>query len=122
MAYASDSFANSSHRPKRASSPDRVVCATPTPGKSSTSIPRWKYETVREAIRHAIVSAGSRGATLEEIVEHAEERLTIQQRADLGSVTWHVMTVKLDLEAKGEIGRISGASPIRHVRCLRDAA
>lgn len=122
MAYASDSFAHSPQRPARHTNPDRVVCATPTPGKASTSIPRWKYDVVRRAIRQVIVSAGSRGATLEDLVGETPARLSAQELADLGSVSWHVTTVKLDLEAKGEISRIAGASPVRHVRCLRDAA
>lgn len=122
MAYASDSFAHSAHRPARNTNPERVVCATATPGKARTSIPRWKYDAVRRAIRQVIVSAGSRGATLEDLVVEAPARLSPEELAALGSVSWHVTTVKLDLEAKGEISAIAGASPARLVRSLRDAA
>lgn len=122
MAYASDSFGHSPHRPSRSINPERVVCATATPGKARTSIPRWKYDAVRRAIRQVIVSAGSRGATLEDLVGETPARLSPEELAALGSVSWHVTTVKLDLEAKGEISAIAGASPARHVRCLRDAA
>lgn len=122
MAYASDSFANSETATSTRPSGDRVVCATPTPGKASTSMLRWKYEALRRAIRHVIVSAGSRGATLEDLVAETPDHLTTAELTDLGSVAWHVTTVKLDLEAKGEIQRVSGAIPVRHVRILRDAA
>ncbi len=122
MAYASDSFEHSSQRQPLRSSADRVVCATPTPGKAPTRILRWKYDAMRRAIRHVIVSAGSRGATLEDLVQEVPAKLTETERADLASVSWHVTTVKLDLEVKGEIQRVSGATPVRHVRVLRDAA
>ncbi|MBL8560058.1 MAG: hypothetical protein JNM47_15140 [Hyphomonadaceae bacterium] len=122
MAYASDSFEHSSGRRPLRSSEDRVVCATPSPGKAPTRILRWKYEALRRAIRQVIVGAGSRGATLEDLVREVPAKLTDAERADLGSISWHVTTVKLDLEVKGEIQRVSGATPARHVRVLRDAA
>jgi len=122
MSYASDFLANSDVGSSVRPGGDRVVCATPKPGKASTSMLRWKYEALRRAIRHVIVSAGSRGATLEELVEESPDHLTAGELADLGSISWHVTTVKLDLEAKGEIQRVTGAVPVRHVRILRDAA
>lgn len=122
MAYASDSFANSSFETTRRPRTDRVECATPTPGKAPTRIAKWKYEALRRAIRQVVVSAGSRGATLEDLVEGVPARLSADELADLGSVSWHVTTVKLDLETKGEISRVAGASPIRHVHCLPEAA
>jgi hypothetical protein len=122
MAYASDSFAQSTSRSVRRPGGERVECATPTAGKATTRIARWKYEALRRAIRQVIVAAGSRGATLEDLVEGVPSRLSSDELADLGSVSWHVTTVKLDLETKGEISRVAGASPVRHVHSLSDAA
>jgi hypothetical protein len=122
MAYASDSFANSGTSTPVGADKERVTCATPSQGKAATRIPRWKYEALRRAIRHVIVSAGSRGATLDDLVEAVPQRLTADELADLGSVPWHVTTVKLDLEVKGEIQRVAGETPMRHVRILSDAA
>lgn len=121
MAYASDSFANSSMTSRRKPVIERVECATPTPGKAPTRIPRWKYEALRRAIHKVVCAAGSRGATLDDLVEKTPAWLSADELADLGSVSWHVTTVKLDLETKGEISRVAGQSPIRHVRCLGEA-
>ena len=102
---------------------DRVTCNTPTPRKKGfTRIPRWKYEALRRAIHNVVVSAGRRGATLDELIEEAPRFLSEDEKAELGSVPWHVTTVKLDLEVKGELARLDGATPLRHVRVLRDAA
>lgn len=103
---------------------DRVTCNTPNPTKRKgfTRIPRWKYEALRRAIHKVVISTGRRGATLDELIEEAPRFLTDDERADLGSVPWHVTTVKLDLEVRGEIARVDGATPLRHVRVLSDAA
>jgi hypothetical protein len=102
---------------------DRVTCASPTPRKKGfTRIPRWKYEALRRAIHRVVVSTGRRGATLDELIEEAPRFLSEDERAELGSVSWHVNTVKLDLEVKGELAPLDGATPQRHVRVLRDAA
>ena len=102
---------------------DRVTCSSPTPRrKGFTRIPRWKYEALRRAIHRVVVSTGRRGATLDELIDEAPRFLSDDERAELGSVPWHVTTVKLDLEVKGELARIDGATPLRHVRVLRDAA
>jgi len=33
---------------------EKILCLTPTPGKQGTRIARWKYETLRQAIRRAV--------------------------------------------------------------------
>lgn len=103
---------------------DRVTCNTPNPTrkKGFTRIPRWKYDALRRAIHKVMISAGARGATLDEMIEGVPRFLSEDERDELGSVPWHVTTVKLDLEVRGEVARIDGATPLRHVRVLRDAA
>ncbi|MEM9617387.1 MAG: hypothetical protein AAF936_05445 [Pseudomonadota bacterium] len=85
---------------------ETVRCETPTPGKAPTNIPKWKYEIVRDAIV----------ATLEEeqevyfadLPEKVGERLNSKDKADLGSIAWHVTTVKLHMETKGLLRRLPG--------------
>jgi hypothetical protein len=103
---------------------DRVTLASPAPRKrkGNLRIPRWKYEALRRAIHRVVVSTGRRGATLDELIEEAPRFLTEDERAELGSVSWHVTTVKLDLEVRGELAPLDGATPARCVRVLRDAA
>lgn len=40
------------------------------------------------------------------------------QLEELGSVGWYTTTVKLDLEARGEIARVESARPQRLVRLI----
>jgi hypothetical protein len=40
-----------------------------------------------------------------------EAELSTNQLAKLGSLGWHVTTVKLEMEVAGEIARVPGAKP-----------
>ena len=42
-----------------------------------------------------------------------EKQLTSEQRKTLGSLTWYTVTVKLDIEVRGELARISSVTPQR---------
>ncbi len=89
---------------------EKTVCETPTPGKNATAIPSWKYALVRDAIL-SIVPPSAPGVPFKELPSLVGQTLSDEQRARLGSVTWHTTTVKLDLEVKGEISRVPGATP-----------
>lgn len=91
-------------------SKDKVVCKTPTPGKQSTRISRWKYDLVRSAILKSIPSGhpGIEFAQLGAMVKSCIENRDMER---LGSISWYTTTVKLDLEVKGEIERVPGTSP-----------
>ena len=93
---------------------ERVLCETPTPGKQATRIPRWKYEVVRSAIGSAMAEHGESMA-FKDLPGEVARRLSEQDRAHLGSVSWYTTVVKLDLEVKGELKRIPGSRPQRLV-------
>lgn len=84
-------------------SDEKIVCRTPTPGKGSTRFPKWKYEAVRAAILSTLREEGD--VYFRDLPEKAGARLRPQDRTDLGSVAWHVTTVKLHMETIGEIKR-----------------
>lgn len=75
-------------------------------GKSGTNISKARYDQIR-------------GVILQSIQEHAEisfsDLITDVERRLAGnfdgSIPWYVTTVKLDLEARGEIVRLPGKSP-----------
>lgn len=90
----------------------KVACATPTPGKKSTNIARWKYDLVRALILNA-VPKDEQGMEFQKLAEEIRSALSVQDLEDLGSVSWYTTTVKLDLEVKGEIARVEGAVPQR---------
>jgi len=91
--------------------PDRIHARHPDPDKQGTTIDAAKYHTVRDAIE-AELAGGA--------VALAELRAGVKRRiGDTfdGSVSWYVMAVKLDLEARGVIERVSGQTP-QHVRLV----
>ena len=85
-------------------SEERVVCRTPSVGRTGTTrIPKWKFDAVREAILQVL--AGGE-VPFSELTDRAGAKLADDDRARLGSIGWHVTTVKLELEVRGEIRRL----------------
>lgn len=95
---------------------DRVTCRTPKTGGQPTRILRWKFDAMRDAIL-ASVSTEEEGTPFRELragISAALDRsLDANRREAFGSVGWYLMTVKLELEVRGEIERVPGASPQR---------
>lgn len=77
---------------------ERITTQHPDPSKEGTSIERVKYEEIRRAIHDILDDQGPCSFT--ELTEEVQDRLG--ERFD-GSIPWYVTTVKLDLEARGEI-------------------
>ncbi len=76
-------------------------------GKAGVNIDKVKYDAVREAILAAI---GEQGELLfGDLLDAVGKRLTDFD----GSIGWYTTTVKLDLEARGEIERLPGNGPQR---------
>lgn len=95
---------------------DRVVCRTPTKGRDGvTRLPRWKYDCVRAAIVEAVKGAGAEGFPMSELAAAVRARLSAEELSRLGSVSWHMMAVKLNLEVENEISRLPGVTPQRLV-------
>ncbi|MEM1229402.1 MAG: hypothetical protein AAGI15_02610 [Pseudomonadota bacterium] len=92
-----------------------TVCHTPTPGKQPTRIPSWKYEVVREHIL-AIVPQQAPGIPAKDLAGLVAKRMDSNTRARLGSVGWHTVTVKLNMEVDGELQRVANARPQHLVR------
>ena len=89
---------------------ERVVCETPTPGKKPTRIHKWKYDLLRHIILE-IVTESADGVEFRNLSGLIEGRLSAEQRYNLGSVSWYTVSVKLDMEVKGEIERVPRAKP-----------
>lgn len=80
---------------------EKILTLHPEPGKQGTNISRSKYDMVRQAILNAVRSQGS--ITYKGLVSLVE--YSLRNRFE-GSIPWYTATVKLDLEARGEIERI----------------
>jgi hypothetical protein len=69
-------------------------------------IEKAKYDAMRSAIldslqNHGVMSFSELGGLVEDIVEDSFD----------GSAMWYYITVKLDLEERGEIRRVPGSRP-----------
>jgi hypothetical protein len=82
---------------------EKILTLHPEEGKQGVNISRAKYDMIRQAILNAIRSQGS--ISFKGLVSLIDYNL--RHRFE-GSVSWYVTTVKLDLEARGEIERIPG--------------
>jgi hypothetical protein len=92
----------------------RVACRTPAAGKGGTSnIPVWKFDLIRGAIRDVLAQAGPEGMANKDLRDAVGARLSAEDLARLGKLGWHVVTVKLEMEVRGEIIRLPGKGPMR---------
>ena len=89
----------------------KVACRTPTPGrKGVTNIPQWRFEIIRGAIIDVMATGEVRFAELPGLVR---DRLNKEDLDRIGSISWNVTTVKLEMETRGEIIRLEGKGPQR---------
>lgn len=87
----------------------KIACGTPAPGRSgTTNIPAWKFVTIRQILRELIRSHRAAGLPFQGLAQRVANRMDPADLKDLGSVGWHVTTVKLELEVRGEIVRALG--------------
>ncbi len=93
----------------------RTVCRTPTPDKKPTSIPSWKFDLRSNEILSIVDEAGSEGFLFSKLSDTIAARLEADDLSRLGSVGWHVTTVRLELEVRGDLSRVPDASPQRLV-------
>ena len=87
---------------------ERILTKHPEEGKSGVNISKRKYDLMREAILESL--RANEEMTFKDLTEDVHRRL--EGKFD-GSISWYVTTVKLDLEARGEIERIPGKKPQR---------
>ncbi|WP_412062043.1 DUF6958 family protein [Rubrivirga sp. IMCC45206] len=91
--------------------PDRIHARHPDPDKQGTTIDAAKYRAVRDAIEAELADGPVMLSDLRRAVK-ARIGDTFE-----GSVSWYVMAVKLDLEARGTIERVPRQTP-QHLRLV----
>jgi len=83
---------------------EKILTLHPEEGKQGVNISRAKYDMIRQAILNAIRSQGTISHKgLVSLIDY-----NLRNRFE-GSIPWYVTTVKLDMEARGEIERIPGS-------------
>ena len=92
--------------------PEMIQLQNINRGVGNTRLEKGRYEIYRQAILQAVPTTVT-GILFKDLPAAVREHLPIEKLAQLGSVSWHVTTVKLDLEARGLIERIPGSKPQR---------
>lgn len=88
---------------------EKVGCRTPAEGRDGvTNIPAWKYDVMRSAIVSALAGGP---LDLSDLRDAVREKTSADDKARLGSLTWHLTTVKLEMEVRGELERVAGVRP-----------
>ncbi len=90
----------------------KVQTLNPNTGRPDVRVDAAKYEAVRKAIL-AAVPRGGEGIRFKDLAEAVRAQLPGEEVPGGGSVSWYTTTVKLDLEARGQLERIAGARPQR---------
>jgi hypothetical protein len=84
----------------------RVLTRHPEPGKQGVHIERAKYDRIRQVILETV--RARQPIAFQELNREVKRRLT---GSFDGSIPWYVATVKLDLEAGGQLRRVPGSRP-----------
>lgn len=85
---------------------EKILTLHPDKNKQGVRISKVKYDLMREAILRTLRSHGQ--LTYSELAEKVNSQLDGKFE---GSIAWYVTTVKLDLEARKVIIRVSDTSP-----------
>jgi hypothetical protein len=80
---------------------EKIALRNPDPLKKGVSIDKSKYDVIRPIILEYLKN--NRPATFSQVAEEVENRLSGRFE---GSISWYTISVKLDMEARGEIIRI----------------
>lgn len=91
---------------------DMVQLLNINEGVGNTRMAREKYEIYKQAILASVPRTES-GIPFTELPGRVKEHLPRERLGELGSIGWHVTSVKLDLEARGLIERLPGSKPQR---------
>lgn len=94
--------------------PDTIQTQSVVKGSSGARVNKVKYDAMRNALLKAVPTSKD-GIPFKELPNAVAAHLPADWE---GSVSWYVTTVKLDLEANGELERVAGAKPQR-VRRIR---
>lgn len=78
-------------------------------GKTGVNIDKAKYEIIHDAIL-AVIDENGGEIAFKDLATAVDSQLTAPFD---GSINWYITTIKLDLEARGEIERVPGVSPQR---------
>lgn len=93
----------------------KITCQTPSPGKQPVRIAQWKYDLIRSALLKLVPKKGD-GVVFRELPKLVAKALPAAELKKLGSMSWYVTVVKLNMEVSGELRRVPESNPQRLLR------
>lgn len=94
---------------------ERILTLHPEKGKAGVRIDKRKYDAMAKALLK-VIPKREPGVLFGELKDRVRPHLPKSVFTEGVSVAWYVVTVKLDLEARGSIVRVGGRGPQRVVR------
>lgn len=108
---------------KEAPEEERIACFTPAKGRDgSTRIPAWKYRLIQTRITEAVSEAGVDGCLFSDLRKIVKDRIRDEEKRAIGSIDWHVTTIKLNMEVDGELARLHAKGPQRIINVGKKSA
>ncbi len=90
-----------------------IHCRSTTPGKQGSDIAKSKFDLIHKTLVDILSKAGPEGVPSRDMTEEINQRLTISDKASIGSVMWYFMAVKQEMEMRGEIADVPLKVPER---------
>ena len=90
---------------------DRILTLHPA-GKQGVRIERAKYDAMRRALLK-VIPRRKDGVAFGDLADLVKPKLDRRAFPPEASVRWYVVTVKQDLEARGDIEQVPGVRPQR---------
>jgi hypothetical protein len=82
-------------------------------GRKAVSIDQAKYDLLKKAIMNSLKTNGE--SSYSEILQLITENFKENKINFEGSLEWYLEWVKLDLEARKDIRRVSKKSPVKYI-------
>lgn len=92
-----------------------MLTASPNTGTTNTRVNPERYAAMADALLEVLPSDGD-GLTWPEIVDAVAERVPAELFPELKTVRWYSICVRLDLESKGLVERLSDKKRLRFRR------
>jgi hypothetical protein len=90
---------------------DKIQLVHPE-GRKAVRISKEKYDILKKEILSALKTEGE--STYADMLQYTINDFTKNNIVFEGSLEWHLEWVKLDLEARKEIKRVSDKSPVKY--------
>jgi hypothetical protein len=103
--------------PQQPAEPEMVELLNANTGRTGGRLPKRRYEAMRTALLKVIPITRT-GIAYKDLNARVTPLLPAWWRKEGWSISWHIATVKLDLQARGLLENVPDARPMR-VRRLK---